>query len=365
MMDKPYISYFRRELDALAGYAPGEQPKGGGVIKLNTNESPFPPSPAVEEALRKFDFGRLRLYPDPACTVLREEIAARTGYAPENIIAGNGSDDLLTLVTRCFADGRHPLACFEPSYSLYPVLAALQGAKCVRIPLTATFEAPEDVLERADSANVFLIARPNAPTGNLFPRAVMEKICAGFRGIVVIDEAYADFACDNCLDLVKKYPNAVVMRTFSKSRALAGLRFGFAVAHPKVIAGMMKMKDSYNVSMPTQVLALASWRDQAYFDDCVAKIKANRDELMRGLKDYFCEILPSETNFLLVKPLKNAKNYFLDLKRRNILVRYFPTERIKEFVRITVGSHAEISALLRATGEILAEGNGGGAAGCG
>ncbi|MBQ9335673.1 MAG: histidinol-phosphate transaminase [Lentisphaeria bacterium] len=352
-MSGEYISYFRPGIDAMEGYTPGEQPKTADVIKLNTNESPFPPAPGVRQALLDFETGRLRRYPDPIASALLKEFAEMNGYGPENIIAGNGSDDLLTILTRCFTDETRAMACFDPSYSLYPTLAKLQGARCIRIPLTDSFGLPENVPDQAAGANLFFIARPNAPTGNSFAKEKIEAICAGFKGIVVIDEAYADFAEDNCMDLPRKYANTVVTRTFSKSRSLAGLRFAFAVAHPKIIEGMMKMKDSYNVSMLTQVLAMASLRDKAYFDGCVAKIKANRKQLADGLRAFGFEILPSETNFLFVKPPCAAKDYFTELKRRNIFVRYFSMERTCAYVRITVGSEPEIAALLKATGEIL------------
>ena len=349
-----YQSYFRPGIDMMEGYTPGEQPRSMDIIKLNTNESPFPPAPGVKQALLEFDPVRLRRYPDPVSSVLREEIAAMNGYEPENIITGNGSDDLLTILTRCFTDEHRAMACFDPSYSLYPTLANLQGTPCVKVPLTEDFDIPENVLEQVAGANLFFIARPNAPTGNLFAKEKMERICAEFKGIVVIDEAYADFSRDNCMEMVKKYSNVVITRTFSKSRSLAGLRFAFAVAHPKIIEGMMKMKDSYNVSMLTQTLALASLRDAGYFEKCVREIKANREALADGLRELSFEILPSETNFLFVRPPKNAKKYFQDLKSRNIVIRYFPMERTCSYVRITVGSAAENSALLKATGEILA-----------
>ncbi len=354
-MDRSYTSHFRPEIDNMAGYTPGEQPKEPNIIKLNTNESPYPPAPGVAKALACFDAAKLRLYPDPLCTAVRAEIAVMTGYSPENIIAANGSDELLTIITRCFTDAMRPMVCFDPSYSLYPTLAALQGAKCLRIPLTDDFEVPEDVLKQAEEANLFIIARPNAPTGNLFPKSRMEKICADFHGIVVIDEAYVDFSRDNCMDFVKNYPNVIVMRTFSKSRSLAGLRFGYAVAHPKIIEGMVKMKDSYNVPTLTQKLALASLWEKSYFDTCIARVKTNREVLSIGLKELNFNVLPSEANFVFAAPPKNAKNFFLDLKRRNILVRYFPTARTCSYVRITVGSIEEISVLLKTTKEILSE----------
>ncbi|OQA88472.1 MAG: Histidinol-phosphate aminotransferase [Lentisphaerae bacterium ADurb.Bin242] len=354
-MERSYISHFRPEVDNISGYTPGEQPREAGIIKLNTNENPYPPSPGVSKEMASFDAARLRLYPDPLATAVRAEIAAMTGFSIDSIIAGNGSDDLLTIATRCFTDAVRPMACFDPTYSLYPTLAALQGAKCIQIPLTDDFEVPDDVLKQTEEANLFIIARPNSPTGNLFHKPQIEKICAEFHGIVLIDEAYVDFSRDNCLDFVRTYPNVIVMRTFSKSRSLAGLRFGYAIAHPKIIEGMIKMKDSYNVPMLTQKLALASLWDKAYFDTCIAKVKTDREVLILGLKELNFKVLPSEANFVFAAPPKNAKNYFLDLKRRNILVRYFPTARTCSYVRISVGSIEEISVLLKTTKEILSE----------
>ncbi|MBO5960123.1 MAG: aminotransferase class I/II-fold pyridoxal phosphate-dependent enzyme, partial [Lentisphaeria bacterium] len=249
--EKPYVSYFRPAIDAMLGYTPGEQPKGTDVLKLNTNESPYPPAPGVRKMLADFDYERLRLYPDPMATEVRSEIAALFGLTYENVIAGNGSDDILNIAIRCFCDAERPVAFLDPSYSLYPTLAKLQGAEFIRIPLTENFDIPENVLDLAQKGNLFFIARPNAPTGNLLSKDAMHHICRNFKGIVVIDEAYADFSEDNCMDFVKLYSNVIITRTFSKSRSLAGLRFSFAVAHPKIMDGMMKMKDSYNVSMLT------------------------------------------------------------------------------------------------------------------
>ena len=350
-----YISYFRPEIDNMTGYTPGDQPKGAPVIKLNTNENPYPPSPGVKKALAAFPYEKLRLYPDPLALEVRAEIAAMTGFSVGNIIAGNGSDDILTITTRCFTDAHRPMACFDPTYSLYPTLAGLQGARCIRIPLGTEFEMPSDALEKARNANLFIIARPNAPTGNLFPKEKMEEICANFNGIVLIDEAYADFSRDNCLDFVKKYPNVIVSRTFSKSRNLAGLRFGFAVAHEKIIDGMLKMKDSYNVPMLTQKLALASLWDRSYFESCVAKVKTTREALTIALRGLGFKVIDSDTNFVFAAPPIEAKNYFLDLKRQNILVRYFPAARTCSYVRITIGTPEEMTELLKVTKELIAE----------
>ena len=352
--EKPYVSYFRPAIDAMSGYTPGEQPKGNDVLKLNTNESPYPPAPGVRKMLEDFDYERLRLYPDPMATEVRSEIAALFGLTYENVIAGNGSDDILNIAIRCFCDAERPVAFLDPSYSLYPTLAGLQGAKCIRIPLDSTdFTMPENLLELAEPANLLIITRPNAPTGNSFPKSVMAKICENFNGVVLIDEAYADFASDNCADFVKKYPNVIVARTFSKSRSLAGLRFGYAIAHKTMIDGLMKMKDSYNVSMLTQRLALASLWDRSYFSDCVAQIKVAREMLLLGLLDIGFKVVESETNFLFASPPDgDAATYFKKLREKNVIVRYFPGPVTGKYVRISIGTEQQVSRLFLLTRQI-------------
>ena len=352
--EKNYVSYFRPAIDAMLGYTPGEQPKGNDVLKLNTNESPYPPAPGVRKMLADFDYERLRLYPDPMATEVRSEIAALFGLTYENVIAGNGSDDILNIAIRCFCDAERPVAFLDPSYSLYPTLAGLQGAKCIRIPLDSTdFTMPENLLEIAEPANLLIITRPNAPTGNSFPKSTMAKICENFNGVVLIDEAYADFASDNCADFVKKYPNVIVARTFSKSRSLAGLRFGYAIAHKTMIEGLMKMKDSYNVSMLTQRLALASLWDRAYFTDCVAKIKVAREMLLLGLLDIGFKVVESETNFLFASPPDgDAATYFKKLRENNVIVRYFPGPVTGKYVRISIGTEQQVSRLFLLTRQI-------------
>ncbi len=338
-----YISYFRKDIDRMEGYAPGEQLNIPELIKLNTNENPFPPCPGVFQALSSVDPERLRLYPNPTSDPVRDEIAKMFGLTRDNVIACNGSDDTLSITVRCFSSADLPIACLRPSYTLYPTLAALHGAPVRYIDLNDDFSLPDDILKQLEGTNLFLIARPNAPTGNSFPRALMEKICAGYKGMVLIDEAYADFAADNCADFVSRFPNVIVSRTFSKSRSLAGLRFGFALAHPRTIAGMMKMKDSYNVSYLTQTLAIAALRDRDYFEDCVEKIRLAREMLRTGLLKLGFEVVPSETNFLFASPPDgDGERCFRELRARNILVRYFPYPRTKRFVRISIGTSVQI-----------------------
>ncbi len=341
-----YRSFFRPEIDAMEGYKPGEQPKVLDLLKLNTNENPYPPSPGVMETFAALDPARLNLYPDPNADEVRDELAAVYGLKRENLICGNGSDDLLNIAIRCFCDTKRPVACLEPTYSLYPTLAKLQGAECRFIRLTENFQLPDDLPEQAEKANLLILTRPNAPTGNSFPKAIIEEIVRNFDGMVLIDEAYADFASDNCLDFVTKHSNVIVARTFSKSRSLAGIRFGFAAAHPDVIAGMMKMKDSYNISYLTQKLAIASLRDPAYFAECINKIRLAREMLFIGLMDLGFRIIPSETNFLFASPPDgDAAACFAALRARNVLVRYFPGELTGKWLRISIGTTVQMVRL--------------------
>ena len=257
------MTYFRKNIEDMQGYTPGEQPKEKSLIKLNTNENPYPPSPNVLECLKSIDYDKLRLYPDPLSDELRDAITKQYNLKKDNILLGNGSDDILTIAVRSFVGGKKEIGCLEPTYSLYPVLAKIQNAKIVEIPLTEedNFSFPDELLNKNSrlfksitNAKLFFIARPNAPTGTAFKIEKIEKFCSIFTGIVFIDEAYADFAKDDCLSLVKKYPNIIIGRTLSKSYSLAGIRLGWAIAHKTIIEGMTKVKDSYNVNYITQKL---------------------------------------------------------------------------------------------------------------
>jgi len=351
---KMFKSYFRPEVDALAGYTPGEQPKMNDLIKLNTNENPYPPSPAVREALNSSGIDLLRRYPDPTADALREAVAARFGTDRSHVICGNGSDDLLTMIFRAFTSPELPLAMPSPAYSLYPVLAAMQGAETIKIPLTAGFDMPADFLEQAVRANLLAIPRPNAPTGRNIPREFMEDICRNFDGIVLIDEAYADFADDNCMDMALRFDNVIVMRTFSKSYSLAGLRLGYAVASPQIIDGLMKLKDSYNLNRLTQALGLAAFNDSAYLEKTLSMVRATRKRLSDELLKRGFKVVPSDANFIFAAPPDgNGKSYFEALRQQAVIVRYFPGADTGNYVRITVGTDAEIDRLLQVTDAYL------------
>ena len=341
-------SHFRPAIDALAGYTPGEQPKMTNLVKLNTNENPYPPSTRIAEALAGFAMENLHRYPDPTADALRDEIAVRCGVKRENVICGNGSDDLLTMIFRSFTAPDRPVAVLDPSYSLYPVLAAMQEAPVIRMPLDpATFELAGDLADLARGANLAMLTRPNAPTGNSLDRNAVERFCAGFDGVVAIDEAYADFADDNCMEFAAKYDNVLVLRTFSKSYSLAGLRLGYAIGHAALIDGLMKLKDSYNVDMLTQVIGRAAFADTATLQKHTAAIRATKARLNSELAKLGFTLVPSQSNFVFAAPPDgDGRRAFAELRREAVIVRYFPGPVTGRFIRITVGTDAEIDRLL-------------------
>ena len=345
----PQRSYFRPEIDALEGYAPGEQPKFSNLVKLNTNENPWPPSPAVKKIWENFDWERLNRYPDPCADKLRDAFAAVNNVKRENIIVGNGSDDLLTMIFRAFTSPELSVAIPEPTYSLYPVLAAMQGAKVIKIDLDEAkdFDLPGDFLEKAAGANLLIFPRPNAPTGNAFDKEAVRRLCREFDGIVVIDEAYGDFSSDNCMEFATLFPNVLVMRTMSKSYGLAGLRLGYAVGSKELIDGLMKLKDSYNVDMISQAVAEAAFNDREYFNVRCGEIKKQRALLSEQLEELNFRIIPSEANFLFVSPPDgDGERCFKLLREAAVVVRYFPKAAGGKYVRITIGTPGECARLM-------------------
>lgn len=347
------MRYCRPNIAAMQGYVPGEQPRDRTYIKLNTNENPYPPSPAVAAAVANFATDRLRLYPDPLATELRESAGRAFGVSPGWILCGNGSDDLLTIAVRTYVDQGGALACLDPTYSLYPVLADIQGADTIRVPLDEDFRTPPDLAARAAGAALLFLARPNAPTGLCCTRGFVADLAAQFEGIVWVDEAYADFADDDCLDLVAEHPNLVVSRTVSKSYSLAGIRLGFAVAQPAQIAEMMKVKDSYNVGMLVQAVGKAALDDRETAMAQCRKVCETRERLCRRLAEMAFEVVPSSANFVFTRPPVDAARFQAELKANGILIRYFDGPRTGDCVRITVGTDAEIDQFLRTTAELL------------
>jgi histidinol-phosphate aminotransferase len=341
------LSFIRPAVREMDGYVPGEQPPPGSrVVKLNTNENPFPPGEKVMQALRDLSPESLRRYPSPTADCFRRAAGKLLGVSPDCILAGNGSDDLLTIATRTFIPPAGTLAFPEPTYSLYSVLACLQAAKAVAVPWEEDWSLPIAALV-ATKADAIYLANPNAPSGTFVPPAEIEKLAGSFDGLLLIDEAYADFAEANCLSLVQRFPNVIVTRTMSKAYSLAGLRFGFAVAQASVVAEMNKVKDSYNCDAVSQAVATAAIEDQEYARRAWDHVKAERQRLTETLREFGWSVLPSQANFILAScPGGDGKGTYLGLKSQGILVRYFDLPGLKDKVRITVGTVQENNALL-------------------
>ena len=336
--------FIRSSVAAMTGYAPGEQPSDPSILKLNTNENPYPPSPRVAEALASLPIDRLRLYPDPLCMALRRELGTLHGCGPDRIFVGNGSDEVLALSLRAYVEREGTVGFFDPSYSLYPVLAAIEDLSTRPVVL------PEDMgwsMPDAYDASIFLLTNPNAPTSLAFPKRQIADFCERLRGVVVVDEAYGDFSDENCLDLALARDNVLVVRTLSKSYALAGIRLGYAVGPPPLIGALHKIKDSYNVNGLTQEIALAAVRDQDYFNAMVKRIRATRDRVSQALIRRGAQVFPSSTNFLWIRPAQvSAEAYFQALRQRGILVRHFPGPRTGACLRVTIGTDDQMDRFL-------------------
>jgi histidinol-phosphate aminotransferase len=331
----------------MEGYTPGEQPASGSrVVKLNTNENPFPPGQKVMAAIRDIEPELLRRYPNPTADSFRDAAAKLLGFSRDHLIAGNGSDDILTIVTRTFVPPGGLLVSPEPSYSLYPILAKLEDAKFDSVPWENGWELPIDDL-LATKADAIYVANPNAPSGTFVPPKQIAELAKKFKGAVLVDEAYADFADDNCMSLVNDYSNVIVSRTLSKAYSLAGLRFGYAVAQPAVIEQMMKVKDSYNCDAIAIAAATAAIEDQDYARFTWDHVKAERTRVSDELTNMGWTVLPSQANFLLATtPDGRGREAYEGLKEQGILVRYFDKPGLSDKIRITIGTSQENNALL-------------------
>ena len=332
-----------RHVRKLEEYVPGEQPRAKSVVKLNTNENPYPPSPKCRAALRAFDYARLRRYPDPNCSELCAEIARLNGTTPERVFVGNGSDEILALAAKCFVEDDESIGSLDPSYSLYKTLAAIRNVKWTGLDVTA-------------STSLFLLTNPNAPTGEFREPSEIAAFAKQFRGVVMVDEAYGDFARANCMSLAtaEANRNLIAMRTFSKSYSLAGLRVGYCVGPRDLIRAMYKVKDSYNVDAIAQTVALAAIRDQDWMRKNAAKVIRSRTRLSAALEKRGWDVLPSEANFVFARPPAPAKaaDIFARLRERNIFVRYFPGPKTGDRLRVTVGTEPEMKTLLKALDEL-------------
>jgi histidinol-phosphate aminotransferase len=352
-----------RELHA---YLPGEQPKISGLIKLNTNENPYPPSPKVLKAIRSAADHRLRLYPNPTADRLRAKLAKHHGCQVENIIIGNGSDELLALATRAFVEpatgagdkSRSTIQYFTPSYSLYPVLADIHGALKNAVPLNPDFALPT-VQELHHGpwelrAALTYVTTPNAPSGRGYSRAQLDELCRVHEGVLVLDETYVDFANENALSLALKYSHVIAARTFSKAYSLCFLRVGYFVGHPELIAALHKVRDSYNVNGLAQVAAEATLHDLNYYRRNFRRIIAARERLTTALKKLGFEVLPSQANFIFTRPpIRPAREWVEALRAKKILVRWWDYPAVRDYLRITIGTEQEMNTLVRVAKGII------------
>ena len=340
---------------SLEAYVPGEQPRDMEYVKLNTNESPFPPSPKVIEAITEAEVEKLKLYSDPEGKDLRDVIAAHFGYKRENILLGNGSDEILAFAFFAFCAGEKVLFP-DITYGFYPVYAELVGAKAEIIPLKEDFSI--DANDYTGNRGMVVIANPNAPTGMLMPLSEIERIIsANPDNVVLIDEAYVDFGGESAAGLVAKYDNLIVARTYSKSRSLAGARLGFAIASEGLISDMNKIKYSlnpYNINRLTLLAGKASIEDNEYFEKNIKAIIESREYTVRELNKRGFSVLPSCANFIFAKKDgKSGEELYKELKKRGVLVRHFTKERIKDYLRITIGTKEQMDVLLCKLDEIV------------
>lgn len=351
-------SYWSTITKSIRPYTPGEQPRDRKYVKLNTNENPYPPSPRVIEAITAASNESLRLYPDPDCTDLRETIALYYGLKKEEVFAGNGSDELLAFAFLAFFEAGRPILFPDITYSFFRVYARLFRIDYELVPLEEDFSVPLEPFLRKNGG--IIITNPNAPTGKFLPVPSLRRIIEGNRDVVVIvDEAYVDFGGESVTPLVREFPNLLVVQTLSKSRCLAGLRVGFAMGQEGLIEAVGRIKNSFN-SYTLDRLALAAaveaMKDEAYFKEMKAKIIGTRERVSRSLVKMGFNVIPSAANFIFIShPRCYAGTLFAQLKERGILVRYFDLPRIDNYLRVTIGSDADMNTFLANLGELICE----------
>ena len=349
--------FWSKVVHGLTPYTPGEQPKLTNLIKLNTNESPYPPSPGVLEAIRAATTGDLRLYPDPDSTALRQAIADYFGIARDHVFAGNGSDEILAFAFQALLNHEGPLVYPDITYSFYPVYCQLNGIRAEHVALNDDFSL--DLTAVPDHAGAVIFPNPNAPTGQSVSLENIAQLCRRLPDrVIVVDEAYVDFGTETAVPLVKDHPNLLVVQTFSKSRALAGLRVGFAIGQPELLAGLERIKNSFN-SYPVDRLAsagaIAAMEDRAGFEHDRQRIMASRAWVNEQLVALGFNVVPSQANFVFARhPQRDAGELAQALRDRAIIVRHFRLPRIDQHLRITIGTESECKALIEALKEILA-----------
>ena len=350
--------FLSKEAGRLAPYTPGEQPQDQQYIKLNTNESPFPPSPRVVKAISRAELLKLNLYSDPTCARLVEAIAKRYELQPENVLTGNGSDEILAFAFRAFCGEGKPLAYADITYGFYKSQVALFGLDAKVIPLREDFTLNVD--DYMDFPGTIVIANPNAPTGMTVPREDIQRLLeADPDRVVIVDEAYVDFGAESCVPMIYRYDNLLVVQTMSKSRSLAGGRVGYALGSPALISALNRVKYSfnpYNVNRLSIVAGAAAVEDEPYFQTCTAAVQNNRAWTVRELEELGFTVLPSQANFIFAKSDKlPGGELYRKLKENGILVRWFDADRIRDYVRITIGSLEQMTALVDEIARLLEE----------
>lgn len=356
------MTFERPAIARMEGYTPGEQLDDARVIKLNTNENPYPAPEAVATALRELSVAQLRRYPSPTAGAFREAAALYHGLSQENILPTNGGDELLRLIITTFADAGDVIAAAEPSYSLYPVLAAVQGCKFRRLPLDSDWNLPSDFADQLNALNakIAFLVNPHAPTGKLMTSSAIMLLAEQYNGVLVVDEAYVDFIAPeenyNLCQQINSCKNLVILRTMSKGYSLAGLRFGYGIACKALIEPMLtKTRDSYNTDFISQKLALAAIQSAEEAAKSWLLVRQQREVLLLGLQELGFTVIPSQSNFLLAQTPSGSKaeDLYQQLKARHILVRYFDQPRLDDKLRITVGSAEENTKLLDCLRECL------------
>jgi histidinol-phosphate aminotransferase len=358
----PGRSFWSPRVAALEPYVPGEQPRIDNLVKLNTNENPYPPSPRAVDAIQQAAVRGLERYPDPESSALREAMARHCGLRPSQVFAGNGSDEVLAHAFFAFFQQSGPLLFPDVTYSFYRVYGQLHGIACEEVPVDSGLRIDAEALaERAARGCAgIVIANPNAPTGIGLPLPDIETLLAACPDrVVLVDEAYVDFGGDSALPLIEQHPNLLVVRTLSKSHALAGLRVGFACGHPQLVEALTRVKNSFN-SYPIDRLAsagaIAALDDEAWFEQTRAAVIDTREGLVLQLEDLGFEVQPSQANFLFARhPGRDAAQLAAALRERAVLVRHFGQRRIAQYLRITVGTRDQCSALAEALAACLAE----------
>ena len=351
--------FLSKEAERLAPYTPGEQPQDQQYIKLNTNESPFAPSPKVLEAVSQAEVAKLKLYSDPTCAALHAALAKRYGVGMENVISGNGSDEILAFAFRAFCGEGKGVAYADITYGFYKAQVALFGLEATIVPLREDFSL--NVEDYMDFAGMVVIANPNAPTGIPVPAADIRRLLEADRNrVVLVDEAYVDFGGESCVSLIPEHDNLLVVQTMSKSRQLAGGRVGYALGSAELISALNRVKYSfnpYNVNRLSLLAGAAAVEDEAYFQQCCGAIQENRAWTVEKLEGMDFTVLPSKTNFIFAKSNRiSGGDLYRKLKEKGVLVRWFDAERIRDYVRITIGSREQMEALVETVAQILQEG---------